>query len=156
MRPFTNWSRRFVDSCSKESAKLRPSNGASRPVSTICSSSLIHTNMFFAGSMTGAPKLRSVQLLEHFERQQPRGIYSGAMGYMSIDGAVDLSVVIRTIVIEKTRTKVTSTGEGSDTQQFDTESGRSMTIGAGGAITWLSDPRNEWDEVMTKVRSVVG
>lgn len=43
--------------------------------------------------MTGAPKLRSVQLLEQFERQQRRGIYSGAMGYMSIDGAVDLSVV---------------------------------------------------------------
>jgi para-aminobenzoate synthetase len=104
--------------------------------------------------MTGAPKLRSVQLLEHFEREQPRGAYSGAMGYMSIDGAVDLSVVIRTIVVEKTRAR--STADGAETANIATPSQRSMTIGAGGAITWLSDPRNEWEEVMTKVQSVVG
>lgn len=104
--------------------------------------------------MTGAPKLRSVQLLEHFEREQPRGVYSGAMGYMSIDGAVDLSVVIRTIVIEKTRAR--STVYGSEAANTEVSSQRSMTIGAGGAITWLSEPRNEWEEVMTKVRSVVG
>jgi para-aminobenzoate synthetase len=90
--------------------------------------------------MTGAPKLRSVQLLEQFEQHQPRGIYSGAMGYMSIDGAVDLSVVIRTIIIQ-------------DGQKAPS---RYMTIGAGGAITWLSDPLSEWEEVLTKVRSVVG
>lgn len=109
-----------------------------------------HTE-FNSGSMTGAPKLRSVQLLEQFEQHQPRGIYSGAMGYMSIDGAVDLSVVIRTILIEKAASRSsTRRGEGGTSKE------RSLTIGAGGAITWLSDPASEWEEVMTKVRSVVG
>lgn len=50
--------------------------------------------------MTGAPKLRSVQLLEGFEGQRRRGIYSGALGYISVDGSTDLSVVIRTIIVE--------------------------------------------------------
>jgi len=59
---------------------------------------------------------------------------AGALGYISVDGATDLSVVIRTIIVE----------------------GRACTIGAGGAITWLSKRANEWEEVKTKVRSVVG
>ena len=59
---------------------------------------------------------------------------TGALGYISVDGATDLSVVIRTIVVE----------------------GSTATIGAGGAITWLSKRANEWDEVKTKVKSVVG
>ncbi|WVQ87592.1 hypothetical protein IAS59_001318 [Cryptococcus gattii] len=89
---------------------------------------------FPPGSMTGAPKLRSVQLLDGFENHQRRGIYSGALGYFSVDGVTDLSVVIRTIVVEDNR----------------------LSIGAGGAITWLSDREKEWDEVLTKVKSVVG
>ncbi|OWZ59874.1 para-aminobenzoate synthetase [Cryptococcus neoformans c45] len=89
---------------------------------------------FPPGSMTGAPKLRSVQLLDEFENHQRRGIYSGALGYFSVDGVTDLSVVIRTIVVENNR----------------------LSIGAGGAITWLSDREKEWDEVLTKVKSVVG
>ncbi|WVQ72189.1 hypothetical protein IAR50_001735 [Cryptococcus sp. DSM 104548] len=89
---------------------------------------------FPPGSMTGAPKLRSVQLLDGFEKGKRRGIYSGALGYIGIDGVVDLSVVIRTIIREGDR----------------------LSIGAGGAITWLSNPQGEWDEVLTKVKSVVG
>ncbi|ODN86825.1 para-aminobenzoate synthetase [Cryptococcus wingfieldii CBS 7118] len=89
---------------------------------------------FPPGSMTGAPKLRSVQLLDGFEKGKKRGVYSGALGYVGVDGVVDLSVVIRTIVRQGDR----------------------LSIGAGGAITWLSNPQGEWDEVLTKVKSVVG
>ncbi|RSH84052.1 Protein phosphatase PP2A regulatory subunit B [Saitozyma podzolica] len=76
----------------------------------------------------------SVQLLDKLEAGRRRGIYSGALGYIGVDGETDLSVVIRTIVLEGDR----------------------LSIGAGGAITWLSDRHAEWDEVLTKVRSVVG
>ncbi|ORX35180.1 ADC synthase [Kockovaella imperatae] len=89
---------------------------------------------FPPGSMTGAPKLRSVQLLEQYEGNRQRGIYSGALGYISADGAVDLSVVIRTMVIQ----------------------GNALSLGAGGAITWMSNADSEWAEVLTKVESVVG
>lgn len=86
---------------------------------------------FPPGSMTGAPKLRSVEILETLE-SSPRGIYSGALGHMGLNGDIDLSVVIRTIVC---------TSQG-------------LSIGGGGAITWLSDPESEWQEVLTKVHSV--
>ncbi|WWC90289.1 uncharacterized protein L201_005222 [Kwoniella dendrophila CBS 6074] len=89
---------------------------------------------FPPGSMTGAPKLRSVQMLDDFESEKRRGIYSGCLGYFSVDGVSDLSVVIRTIVAE----------------------GNQLSIGAGGAITWLSNRDSEWEEVLTKVGSVVG
>ncbi|KAJ9095986.1 hypothetical protein QFC21_005349 [Naganishia friedmannii] len=96
------------------------------------------------------------KLLEQFEHHKARGIYSGAMGYMSIDGAVDLSVVIRTIIIQDEQ-PATAISDQAAAQEFGAEaSNRYMTIGAGGAITWLSDPLSEWDEVLTKVRSVVG
>lgn len=104
-----------------------------------------------AGSMTGAPKLRSVQILDDLEApNQRRGIYSGALGYMGIDGQVDLSVVIRTIVAEYE--PVTTDTDRQGMQERDVR----YSLGAGGAITWLSDPQGEWDEVMTKVESVIG
>ena len=77
---------------------------------------------FPPGSMTGAPKLRSVQILEQLERNVPRGVYAGQsrvihrssearfngvvagiFGYVSIDGTTDFSVVIRTMVIRGDR-----------------------------------------------------
>ncbi|GAA6055654.1 hypothetical protein JCM3770_003396 [Rhodotorula araucariae] len=88
---------------------------------------------FPPGSMTGAPKLRSVQLLAELEHHVSRGVYSGVFGYLAIDGTSDWAVVIRTLV----------------------KRGRELTLGAGGAITHLSDAAKEWDEVLTKVDAVL-
>ncbi|KAI8386918.1 ADC synthase [Blakeslea trispora] len=93
---------------------------------------------FPPGSMTGAPKLRSVQILDRLEGHRSRGIYSGCLGYFSLDGSADFNVVIRTAVM----THQLSTGT--------TE----VSVGGGGAITFLSDPEQEWKETLLKTKSV--
>ncbi|MDN3250087.1 MULTISPECIES: aminodeoxychorismate synthase component I [unclassified Streptomyces] len=82
---------------------------------------------FPPGSMTGAPKLRSMEILAALE-QEPRGVYSGVLGWVSLDGRADLSVVIRTLVLEEGR----------------------ASFGVGGAITLLSDPEAEYAETLVK------
>ncbi|KAG8531987.1 uncharacterized protein KY384_003623 [Bacidia gigantensis] len=90
------------------------------------------------GSMTGAPKLRSCQLLKFLEAR-PRGIYSGVVGYLDVGGGGDFSVVIR-----------------SAFRWDDPHSERdTWTIGAGGAITTLSTEEGEYEEMMAKLKSTL-
>ena len=87
---------------------------------------------FPPGSMTGAPKLRTMAILDRLEGG-PRGLYSGALGYFSFDGSVDLSVVIRTMI------------------RHD----RGFDYGVGGAIVSLSDPDEEYTETVVKARPLL-
>lgn len=89
------------------------------------------------GSMTGAPKKRSCELLLQEEAHQRRGIYSGVLGYLDIGGAGDFSVVIRTAV---------KTDDAAATED-------TWCIGAGGAITAQSEPDAEYDEMLAKFQS---
>ena len=92
------------------------------------------------GSMTGAPKKRSCELLQSIE-DEPRSVYSGVLGYMCAGGGGDFSVVIRTIY------------KWDNDSQEGTEEWK---IGAGGAITTLSNENDEWEEMLTKLRSTLG
>ena len=93
---------------------------------------------FPAGSMTGAPKASTMAILDALETG-PRGLYSGAVGYFSLTGAADLSVVIRTLALRRSA-----------------DGGMELSLGVGGAVTAGSDPEAEWEEVRTKARGVLG
>ncbi len=105
---------------------------------------------FPPGSMTGAPKISTMAILDRLEEGRPRGVYSGAVGYFSHTSAADLAVVIRTLVAR--RELGTSSGTG-DAQEPD--GSWRLGLGLGGAITADSDPAGEWDEVKTKSRGVL-
>ena len=92
---------------------------------------------FPAGSMTGAPKVSTMAILDRLEAA-PRGVYSGAIGYFSLSGAADLSVAIRTLVIS-------ALGDGT----------AELSLGVGGAVTADSSPQEEYEEVRTKAFGVL-
>lgn len=92
---------------------------------------------FPAGSMTGAPKISTMAILDRLEAG-PRGIYSGAIGYFSLNGATDLAVAIRTLVVN-------TQGDGT----------AELTLGVGGAITADSVPDEEYEEIRTKAYGVL-
>lgn len=86
---------------------------------------------FPPGSMTGAPKIRAMELCSALE-PRARGIYSGAIGWFGGDGSVDLSVVIRTLVVQ----------------------GERFEFQVGGAIVHDSTPEGEWEETLVKARGI--
>ena len=90
---------------------------------------------FPMGSMTGAPKVRAMQLIEGFEVHK-RGIYSGAVGYITPQGDFDFNVVIRTLL-------------------FNKQNGY-LSASVGGAITILADAEAEYDECLLKAEALLG
>jgi para-aminobenzoate synthetase component 1 len=84
---------------------------------------------FPGGSITGAPKIRAMEILEGLEPVR-RGPYTGSLGWIGPDGAMQTSILIRTFVAD----------------------GRRLTLHVGGGITWKSDPAAEWIETEVKAR----
>ncbi|OGX88911.1 aminodeoxychorismate synthase, component I [Hymenobacter glacialis] len=89
---------------------------------------------FPMGSMTGAPKIRAMQLIEQYENSQ-RGLYSGSMGYIGPNGEFDLNVVIRSL-------------------QYRRDTGY-LSFQVGSAITFDSDPEREYDECLLKAKALL-
>ena len=84
---------------------------------------------FPGGSITGAPKIRAMEILERLETVR-RGPYTGALGWIGPDGAMATSILIRTFVADGTH----------------------LSLNVGGGMTWRSDPAAEWDETVAKAR----
>lgn len=96
------------------------------------------------GSMTGAPKLRSCQILQGLE-QKSRGIYSGVLGYLDCGGGGDFSVVIRTAYSWDDEDEIVREGTVK----------KSWHVGAGGAVTAQSTLQGEWDEMLAKADTIL-
>lgn len=87
---------------------------------------------FPGGSMTGAPKIEAMKIIDAIEPVK-RGVYSGAIGYFDHSGVMDLSIVIRTIICQGCR----------------------ATFGVGGAVVADSDPADEYQETLDKARALI-
>ena len=90
-------------------------------------------NTFPMGSMTGAPKVKAMDLMEHYERSQ-RGLYSGSVGYFSPDGDFDFNVIIRTILYHQQK-------------QY-------LSFHVGSAITFYADAEKEYEECFLKAKGI--
>lgn len=88
---------------------------------------------FPGGSMTGAPKPSTMHIIDELE-QRGRGVYSGVLGFFGAGGAAHLSIVIRTLVVDRSGL---------------------VSLSAGGAIVADSDPLAEYEEMLTKLRAAV-
>jgi para-aminobenzoate synthetase component 1 len=93
---------------------------------------IIHA-LFPMGSMTGAPKIRAMELIEQYENSK-RGLYSGTVGYIKPNGDFDFNVVIRSILYNRSTKK--------------------MSYFVGSAITHLSDPEKEYEECLLKAKAI--
>lgn len=88
--------------------------------------------VFPGGSITGAPKIRTMEIIDALERSS-RGVYCGSIGYLGYNRVADINIAIRTA-------------------SYD---GETLKFGAGGAITYLSQPENEFEEVLLKAEAVL-
>ncbi|MGA2172230.1 MAG: anthranilate synthase component I family protein [Sedimentisphaerales bacterium] len=88
--------------------------------------------MFPGGSITGAPKIRAMQIINETEPTD-RGIYTGSIGYIGLDGSISLNIAIRTIIIKN----------------------QSAYVQTGGGIVADSDPKAEYEETITKARALI-
>ncbi len=89
--------------------------------------------MFPGGSITGAPKIRSMEIIDETE-PTARGVYTGSIGYIGLDGSACLNIAIRTIIIKNQKAFAQT----------------------GGGIVADSEPQAEWDETITKARALLG
>ena len=87
---------------------------------------------FPGGSITGAPKIRAMEVIEELEPTR-RNVYTGSIGYIGFDGLADLNIAIRTIVKKDDR----------------------ITFQVGGGITWDSNPEDEYMETLHKAKSIM-
>lgn len=95
--------------------------------------------------MTGAPKIRSVDILNEMEQGVSRGPYSGSLGYISLNGCMDMNIIIRTAVVTPAK---------GDEILKEQNCEWNVSIGCGGAITALSDSEDEYNEMLLKARAV--
>lgn len=87
---------------------------------------------FPGGSITGAPKIRAMEIIDELEPTQ-RNVYTGSLGYLGFDGTMDLNIVIRTVIIKNNK----------------------AYLQAGGGIVWDSDPEAEYQESLTKAKALM-
>lgn len=88
--------------------------------------------VFPGGSITGAPKIRAMEIIDELE-PTARGIYTGSIGFIGLDGTVCLNIAIRTVII----------------------AAHKAFVQTGGGIVADSDPKAEWDETITKARALL-
>ena len=86
------------------------------------------------GSMTGAPKISAMRLMEQYERSK-RGVYSGAIGYFSPDNDFDFNVVIRTLLYNSTA--------------------KYLSFQVGSAITYHANAEQEYEECLLKAKAIL-
>jgi anthranilate synthase component 1 len=94
---------------------------------------------FPAGTLSGAPKVRAMELIDELE-STPRGLYGGGVGYYSWSGDADMAIVIRSATVER--------GAGSAGDDL-------VSVRAGAGIVADSDPRSEYEETESKMRGVL-
>ncbi|MDE2352013.1 MAG: chorismate-binding protein, partial [Alphaproteobacteria bacterium] len=86
-----------------------------------------------AGTLTGAPKIRAMEIIDEFEKEKRGAVYAGAVGYFAADGSMDTCIVLRTAVVK----------DGM------------MYVQAGGGVVADSTPEGEYQESVNKARALM-